>query len=151
MPAPLHLDRAGPLHPRVVAGDAAELGLAPGVPVEAVLHLLDAGVLRPGVAAHADRAGLHVGAFGEGALKQDAAHLRPHLGDAEGRGAPGQFVGQGHGARFHRHHPDFRGLLLLLLLVLVVLLAAGAQGQGYGQQGGGEKGMRRLDLHIKSP
>ena len=67
------VDRAGPLHPGVVAGDPAELGLAPGVAVEAVLHLLDAGVLRPGVPADPDRRRPCTSAA-------VAGHLDPRLG-----------------------------------------------------------------------
>ena len=37
---------------------------------------------------------LDVGAFGEQALLDDAADLRPHLGDPVGGRAPGEFGGQ---------------------------------------------------------
>ena len=39
-------------------------------------------------------AGLDLGALLEMTLEDDAAHLRPHFGDAEGRGAAGQLLAQ---------------------------------------------------------
>ena len=52
--------------------------------------------------------GLDLITFDEGPLEDHASNLRPHLGHAEGRGAPRQVGRQRHGFGMQRHHLHFR-------------------------------------------
>src|SRR6185503_15966734 len=69
-----------PLAPVVDAAVGAELGLLPGVVVDADLDLLDAAVLRPGDAADDDAAGIQ--------RVQPARGVDPRLGEDGGVGGP---------------------------------------------------------------
>ncbi|MDT4842860.1 hypothetical protein FQZ97_767750 [compost metagenome] len=71
------------------------------------------GVLRGGhqrcrVDAEQQLAGLHVAAFAELALEQDARRAGAHLGDARGFEAAGQLGHEAHVGGLDRHHADFR-------------------------------------------
>ena len=78
---------------------------------------------------------LHVGAFLEQALENDAVDLRPNFRNAEGRGAAWQLGGQGIGLRLNGDHADLRGLSGRCRFFLFTSAEQRCQGDGSDQSG----------------